>query len=48
MTELESDYIYDCYTILTSYVFTNVDTTSSFRGIIKIKPFKILKIKSKC
>ena len=37
MIELESDY----YTILTSYVF------SSFRGIIKIKKFKILKIKSK-
>ena len=47
MTELESDYISDYYTILTSYVFTNVDTTSSFRGIIKIKPFKILRIKSK-
>ena len=43
VTKLESGY----YTILTSCVFTNVDTTSSFRGIIKIKQFQILKIKSK-
>ena len=35
MTELESDYISDYYTVLNSYVFTNVDTTSSFRGISK-------------
>ena len=28
MTELESDYILVYYTILTSYVFKNVDTTS--------------------
>ena len=41
MTELKSDYISDYYTIFTSYVFINVDTTNSFRGIIKIKPFKI-------
>ena len=47
MTELESDYISDYYIILISYVFTSVNTTSSFIGIIKIKQFKVLKVKSK-
>ena len=46
MTELKSDYISDYYTTFTSYVFTNVNTTSNFRGISKIKPFKIF-LKSK-
>ena len=43
MTELESDYISDYYTVLNSYAFTNVDTISSFRCISKIKPINILK-----
>ena len=47
MKELESDYILDYHTILALYVFTHVDTTSSFRGITKIKQFQISKIKSK-
>ena len=41
MTELESDYISDYYMVLNSYVLINVDPTSSFRCIIKIRPFKI-------
>ena len=43
MTELESDYISDIDFIC----ITNVDNTSSFRGIIKKRSFKILKIRSK-
>ena len=33
--------------VLTSYVFTHFDVSSSFGGISKIKPFNILKRKSK-
>ena len=36
-------YVSNYYTVLTSYVFTNVDTISSFKGISKIKPFNMFK-----